>query len=539
MGIRGSDCYSERVVNECFLGNVLCWFSMTETSLMDKIIDVCLRRAIVYPTAEIYGGSSGFFEMGPIGFRIAQRIKDFWRETFVRDTANVHEVSGRTILPKRVLEASGHVGGFTDPLIQCKKCKSMFRVDQLLSEVAASSFEGLELVEYDAAVKEHNIQCSRCKSQNWEPARAFNLMFSTEIGAAGGQTGLLRPETAQNMFTAFRRITHAMRCKLPFGIAQIGTSYRNEIAPRHFMLRSREFTQMEVEMFAAPDEMNSFPQFTEVASTELPIITREMQDKGETTPVLMTAEQAVTDGIVPNEVMAYFLALEAEMLHAFGVKQDAFWFRHMLPEETPHYSGGNFDLEIRADHGVVEMAGNAYRQAYDLTKHAKGSNTKLQIRHNDQNIVPHVVEPSIGVERTLYTVLESNYREGDRDWAWFAFPPVIAPYDIAVFPLRRKDEQIGLAMEIAEDLHQQGLETLYDETGQIGKRYARADEIGVPFCMTIDPDSDANGTVTIRDRDTMHQIRLPISEVNEVMERLLTEEAFADLEKEYPISKSQ
>ena len=499
-------------------------------STADELVDLCYRRAIIYPSGEIYGGLSGFYEIGPIGLRICNSIIDYWRSVFVEDTQNVHEIKGRTLLSSSVFEASGHVDGFSDPMIQCGKCKSIFRADHLLTDTQKNEFQydGLSLDDYNKLVVELTPPCPKCKSGNdWGDTRLFNLMFSTEVGATGGSTAYFRPETAQNIFTAFRRISHALRLKLPFGIAQVGSVYRNEIAPRNFILRTREFTQLEIEMFVDPEGIDTFEQYEEVSSTYIPLITREMQEQESTEnsksvkPLMLTVQECFEKNLGLNKVMLYFMALQSEMLQNFGVPLDKFWFRHMLPQETPHYSGGNYDLEVQLKDRVIEVVGNAYRQDYDLKRHAKFSNTKMHINQDGKNIVPHVIEPSIGLERILYVILEHNFEEEGRDWKWFSFPPAISPYNVMVLPLRRKKEQVDLAKEIREELHSLDISCLYDDTGQIGKRYARSDEIGITYCITIDLQSLEDETITIRDRNTTKQIRVHRNNLATVLDELI------------------
>ena len=323
-----------------------------------------------------------------------------------------------------------------------------------------------------------------------------------------------------------------MRNKLPFGIAQVGHSFRNEISPRNFILRVRQFEQMEIEMFYDPEKENEHPRFDEVAEIEINLVTREMQEKGWKEPLKVTVEGAVVEGLIPNQYLAYYLAMETEMLKAMGIPETEFWFRHMQDHEAPHYSAGNFDLEANLSLGHMEIIGNALRTDYDLQKHAKASNTSFEIADEGRKIVPHVAEPSLGVDRILYTVLEKCYREDDRGWVWFQFPATIAPLEIAVFPLMKKDGLAELAYDIHNELKDAGYLSFYDVSGKIGKRYARADEIGIPFCVTIDYETKEELNVTVRDRDSMQQIRIPIEDLEVVLGELMDGEAdFSEFEE--------
>ncbi len=509
---------------------------MTEERLVDKLVEVCLRRGFINPTAEIYGGLSGFYDYGPLGTLMRQKIEDLWRQLFVLDEDNIFEIKGSLILPEKVFAASGHLDAFNDPLVQCKKCKSMHRADTLVKEALNKNVEGLSLEEQDSIIAENDVKCPNCKG-DLEKARYFNLMFKTEVGPTEGNPGYLRPETAQNIFINFKRIVRFMRNKLPFGIAQVGSSFRNEISPRNFVIRVREFEQMELEMFFNPEKANEKENFYQIEDLTINVVTREMQDKGWDKPKELTIKEAVESQFLPNQYMAYYLALESEMFQSMGIPKEKFWFRHMLPSETPHYSGGNYDLEVDLSAGHVEVVGNAYRRDYDLLKHAKGSNSSFEVPTPNGKVLPHVVEPSMGIGRILYTILELCYREDEgRDWSWFQFPSSIAPIEVAVFPLMKKDGLKEIAQDIHVELKDAGYLSFYDESGNIGRRYARSDEVGIPYCITIDYDTKEEETVTIRDRDSMNQIRIFVEDLEVILGDLMDGTvAFEELMEEYGI----
>jgi len=458
------------------------------------------------------------------------KLVSFWREYFVRDEGH-YEIEGSLILPEKVFDASGHLAKFCDPLVQCKKCKSMFRADKIIEENLKQNVDGLAPKELDEIITKNNLKCSKCDGE-FMKAREFNLMLKTQVGSVGSVNAYLRPETAQNIFTSFKRISHSMRAKLPFGIAQVGKVYRNEISPRQFIIRVREFTQMELEVFFAEDQLDNPPKFEDVVDEKIPILTREQQEKGVEKPKLYTVGDAVKKKIVPNAAMAYYMAKLKIFFEEVGVDPKNMRFRHMLPKETPHYSGGNFDLEVKLSIGWTEVVGNAFRQQYDLKTHEKVSGTKMTVQHTNGNVIPYVIEPSIGVGRTLYCILESCYRETkDREWTWFQFPSSIAPLDVKVCPLMKKDGLYEKAEDIFQELKTEGIDVTFDETGKIGKRYARADEIGIPYCVTIDYDTLKDETVTIRDRDTMEQIRVHSEDLATVLILLLSGEyVFAEIE---------
>ena len=480
---------------------------MADMKIIEKIAKM---RGFMYPSASIYGGLSGFYDYGHLGFRMKNKIESSWREFFLKSD-DILEISTRTVVPESVWEASGHLKDFVDPLTQCEKCKSMFRADTLIEEQTKKFVEGLDPEELSKIIKEKNVKCPKCKSDLGE-VRVFNLMSKTNVGPVEGNIAYLRPETAQGIFTNFALIARSSRAKLPFGIAQIGISYRNEISPRQWIIRLREFNQMEIEMFIHPNKLDDCPNFSDVAKEKLRIVTRESQKKkGEVTEI--TAEEAVNKKIIPNKWMAYFMAKQMMWYQKLGLPFESLRHRHMLPEETPHYSKGNFDLEIQFDFGWKETVGNAYRTDYDLSSHSKKSGTDMSIKHGEEKIIPHVIEPSFGMERTLYGILLHCFVEDkERGWDWFKFPARIAPYTIVVYPLVKKDGLAEKAREVYETL-KKDFDVFYDESGSIGRRYARADEIGTPFAITIDYDTKEDNTVTIRYRDTAEQERVKIQDL--------------------------
>jgi len=491
-------------------------------SKLEEIQRICLNRGFVFPTAEIYSTLSGFWDYGPVGALLKKKLIDYWREFFVKSEDNIFEIEGCIVLPEAVFNASGHLKSFVDPVAQCPKCNSIHRADQLIEEKTGNFVEGKPIKELTEIIKKEKIKCPKCGNPLAE-VRLFNLMLKTEISPVGGQIGYLRPETAQNIFTAFSRIFRATRSKLPMGIAQVGHSFRNEISPRHFLVRVREFNQTEIEMFYDPNKPDCF-KFDEIKGKKVVIFTREAQ-KNKKKPVELTAEQAMKKKIVPSEWMIYFLAKEFEFYKSLGIPEDCLRFRHMLPEETPHYSLGNFDLEIKFDFGWKETVGNAVRTDYDLKKHMQSSKKDMTVLADDnRKIIPYVVEPSFGVERTIVGILLHCFVEDkERGWNWFKFPIKIAPYMAAVFPLVNKDNMPKKAREVYHLLNK-CFDVFYDESGSIGRRYARADEVGTPFSITIDYESLKDDSCTIRNRDTTSQVRVKIDELVSILNRLMNEE---------------
>lgn len=492
---------------------------------LEDIQRVCLSRGIIYPTAEIYGGLSGIFDYGPVGVLLKRKFIEYWRDFFIKQEDNIFEIDGSVILPEKVLIASGHVDSFVDPITQCEKCKSIFRADHLIEEKTGKFVEGKSTKELTEIIKKSGLVCPNCKGKLGE-VKVFKLMFKTEAGASGGQIAYLRPESAQNIFTGFQRIFRSVRGKLPLGIAQIGHAFRNEISARQFVIRSREFNQMEIEMFF--DVKNpACSKFDE--NREIILLTREAQKKNKEAVKIKVGE-AVKKKLLPNEWMGYFLAKEFEFYKSLGIPEDALRFRHMLPEETPHYSGGNFDLEIKFDFGWKETVGNAYRTDHDLKSHLKFSGQDVSVTLEDgSKILPHVVEPSFGIERSLYAIMLHCYVEDkERGWNWFRFPVKLAPYIAGIFPLMNKDNLPKKAREIYDKLKMK-FDVFYDDSGSIGKRYARADEIGTLVAITCDYQTLEDDTITIRDRDTTNQIRVDIKNIENILHKLIEGEKFENL----------
>jgi glycyl-tRNA synthetase len=481
----------------------------------DRVIDIAKRRGIIFQSSEIYGGISGFFDFGPIGCLMKRKIVDSWREFFLTPEDRIYEMETCTIMPEQVLRASGHLKDFIDPATQCKGCNSIFRADNLIEESTGQFVEGMDPVELTRIISEKGVKCPKCGGE-LGPTRIFNLMLATNVGPVEGSIAYLRPETAQGIFVNFKNICGSTRAKLPFGVAQVGTSYRNEISPRQWLIRLREFRQMEIEMFINP-KAEEPPQLRQFSHVKLPILTREAQAGGGQ-PIELSVEESLK--VLPNKFLAYFMAKELLWYQQLGIPKGAIRFRHMNPNETPHYSKGNFDMEIRFDFGWKEIVGNAYRTDFDLKTHMANSGKDLTCLEGEEKVLPHVVEPSFGIDRTFYALLLYSYRDDGRGWEWFAFPPRIAPYLCAVFPLVSKDGLPERAEGIYKGLRSD-FDATFDSSGSIGRRYARSDEIGIPYCITCDYQTLEDSTVTIRNRDDSSQVRTSVGDLPEVLGGLM------------------
>lgn len=427
---------------------------MEKDDLMEKIISLSKRRGFVFQGSEIYGGLAGTWDYGPLGVLLKENVKQLWMKQFVHDRDDMFAVDAAILMNPRVWEATGHVAGFSDPLVECSKCKKRFREDHL----------------------EDSKKCPSCGGEIGE-ARQFNMMFKTQIGATEDPDSIsyLRPETAQGIFVNFKNIVDTFHPKLPFGIAQIGKAFRNEIAPRDFIFRVRELEQMEVEYFVK--EKNWEEKFEEWKD--------EMWEYIDT------------------------IGLPREKVHELEV----------APEDRAHYSKRTIDFEFDFPFGKKELYGLAYRTDHDLKSHQELSKQKLDYMDEEagEKIIPHVIEPSLGVDRTILALLVSAYTEDEMNGetrAFLKFSPKVAPIKVAVFPLmKNKPELVTKAREIFDSIRSEIPQITFDDNGNVGKRYRRQDEIGTPLCVTIDFDTLEDDSVTLRDRDTGKQDRVKIGDL--------------------------
>lgn len=446
---------------------------MKDGSIMEALVSLTKRRGFVYQGSEIYGGLAGTWDYGPLGSLLKNNIRESWLRTFVHDRQDTYLVDAAILMNARVWEATGHTKEFIDPLVEDLKTHKRYRTDHLLEE-AGVSVEGLSLAEMDALIKEKGI-----KSPEGNPlgdVRAFNMMLETRVGAAVDTSAIsyLRPETAQGIFVNYKNVIDSMHPKLPFGIAQVGKAFRNEITPRDFIFRLRELEQMEIEYFIRPDSPweSQFDGWLEAQKSWLGSI-----------------------------------GVDTAKLHAYEHPDTA----------RSHYSKKTVDWEFEFPFGTKELTGLAHRTDFDLKRHAEASGVRLDYldESTGERFVPHVLEPTVGLDRALLAVLSSGYTVdelGGEERTYLKLPAHIAPYRVAVFPLlKNKPELIAKAQEIFKTLKQDLRAVLYDETGSIGKRYRKQDEIGTPYCVTVDFESLENNTVTIRDRDSGSQERIAIS----------------------------
>lgn len=421
---------------------------------MEKVVSLCKRRGFIFPGSEIYGGLANSWDYGPLGVELKNNIKQLWWKRFVQSRDDMVGIDAALIMNPKVWEASGHLKNFADALVECKNCHSRFRADQLTKENG------------------HYV-CTNCNGREFTTPQDFNLMFKTFLGPVeedASNVVYFRPETAQAMFVNFKNILDTTRKQLPFGIAQIGKAFRNEITPGNFIFRTREFEQMEIEYFIRPDDWEKHFEHWR----------GEMQN------------------------WMKEIGLDMSKVHEHEIEES----------ERAFYSKRTIDFEYDYPFGLKELYGLAYRTDYDLSQHEKASGANLKYRDPETNeeFIPHVIEPSLGVDRSLLAVLLSAYKEED-ERVVLQLAPRLAPYKVAVFPLlKNKPELVAKARAIYDDLRQDFV-VAWDDRGNIGKRYYSQDEIGTPFCITVDFDTLEAGTVTVRDRDTMKQEKVAVAEL--------------------------
>jgi len=566
------------------------------------ITELAKRRGFFFGADEAYGGVAGFYTFGPEGAALKRNVEAAWRDRFTVREGN-DEIEAPTIAPEPVFEASGHLDGFDDMLVECGECGESHRADHLIEDATdIEEAESLPIPEVEELVATHEIACPSCGAPlAGRSVEEFNLMFETSIGPGSGQPGYLRPETAQGIFVEFPRLKEYARNQLPFGVTQIGRAYRNEISPRKGIVRTREFTQAELEQFVDPDADE--PPLDRVADVSLRLYPADEQEDPEGGYVERTVGEAVEEGIIESDWVAYYLGVAREWYERIGVDDDRFRFRQHLPGERAHYAADCWDAESEVSGAVsddptvgdwIEIAGFAYRGDYDLSKHAehsdddftvfqqydesktveravvepdmsvlgpefggKAGNVADELRalaerdpsafeadevtvtvdgedvtvdadvanfrieeqtEAGEHVTPHVVEPSFGVDRTVYTLLAHGYDEDevdDEERTYLSLAPEVAPTDVAVFPLVSDDALETLADDVVADLREAGLSVAHDDSGNIGRRYRRQDEVGTPLSVTVDHESIENDptTVTVRDRDTTAQVRVPVADL--------------------------
>jgi glycyl-tRNA synthetase len=577
-----------------------------------RLTELAKRRGFFLQSSGVYGGVAGFYTYGPHGATLKDNLENAWRDRYVTREGHM-EISAPDVMPEAVFEASGHLDGFDDMIVECPECGESHRADHVVEDnTTIEEAESFSTERVAGVIADNDLVCPTCGTDlGGQPVEDFNLMFETNIGPGSSSPGYLRPETAQGIFVEFPQLAEYARNQLPFGVAQVGTAYRNEISPRKGLIRVREFTQAELEHFIDPEEDE--PPIERVEDVTLPLYSADKQQADDGGIQEVTVREALDDGVVTDEWVAFYLGVSKAWYERIGVDMDRFRYRQHLPGELAHYAADCWDAESELAGDWVEITGFAYRGDYDLKKHehhsggeftvfkqydepvtvekatvdpdmsvlgpefggdagavaealeslverdpeafreaqgasdgASGDEPRAgddeitvevdgeevavdtetagfsveEVTESGEHVRPHVVEPSFGVGRLVYTVLAHAYEEDEVDGeqrTYLSLPPEIAPTTVGVFPLMDKEGLGERAREIASALREAGLEVTYDDSGAIGRRYRRQDEVGTPFCVTVDYDTQDDDTVTVRERDTTAQRRVAVEDVAETL----------------------
>ena len=495
---------------------------MTDKLTIEELASFCKRKGIIFPSAEIYGGLSGFFDVAPFGVDLQNNIKDIYRKELIHKREDMVEQDGSIITNRKIWKASGHLESFGDLMLTTKKTKTKLRADHFIEDELKIPADGMNAKEIQALIEKHNLTHN---GEKFEEIKQFNQLFPVNIGADESKDSVayLRGETCQSIFPNFKLIADVCRKKLPFGIMQIGKAFRNEIAPRDFLFRCREFEQLEIEYFFNPKA--KFDKLTEKhLDTKFHYLSAEAQDNGSEEMKEVTIRELIESKVM-IDIHGYWMA---EMLRLardeMGLNYKNIRIRQHVKTELSHYSAGTFDIDYKYPQGFKEMLGMANRTDFDLKQHQTHSGSKLEYfdQETGEKFLPHVIEPSFGIGRHLLAVLCEAYTDDkERGNIVLKLPKKLAPIKASVFPLMNKPEFQTLARTIHKDLIENDIISSFDKSGSIGKRYARADEIGTPYCITIDHDSLETGIVTIRDRDTTNQIKIHKDKISETIRNLI------------------
>lgn len=480
-----------------------------------KMDDFAKKKGFFWPSSEIYGGFTGFYDYGFNGTLLKRKFENTWRKYFLGLNDNFFEVEPSDIVHEKVFIASGHVEGFVDPVARCSKCGTQHRADHILEDFLKESFEGMTPDQLKEIIKKHDVRCPKCKGELKE-VYVLNMMFPVDSG--GDKRGYLRPETAQGSYINFARHFNLLRNRLPIGLAIVGKAFRNEISPRNLTTRMREFTQAELQIFFDPIEIENHPQWSEVKNYKLLLHPVEKRD---VKPVEIKCEDAITEMKIPKFYLWHMAKVQQFYLDVLKIPKSKFRFKELSEEERAFYNKIHWDIELDLPSlgGFREVGGVHYRTDHDLLGHQKTANKSQDVFYNGKRFIPHVLELSFGVDRNVYGLIELNYEEeGDR--TVLHLPPAVAPFQAAVFPLVNKDGLDKKAKEIFSDLKKR-FDVVFDQSGSIGKMYYREDERGTFYCITVDYDTVKKKDVTVRDRDSKKQVRVKIKDLQSTLEKLL------------------
>ena len=484
---------------------------------IDEITSIASKRGFFFQTANIYGGKAGFFTYGHLGKALKANWEEMWRKNIVALDENFYEIQSNNILPEAVFIASGHIENFNDPMTECRKCHFRFRADQFLEDNGIENAGELNIEEMTRRIKEKNLKCPKCGGELSE-VKQFNMMFPINVGF-DEEKAYLSPETAQAAYLAFKEEFSATRGKLPLGLAIIDKAYRNEISPRQMFFRLREFSQAELQIFFDAEKINEHEKWKTVQKNKLRI---KFHDKNEIAEI--SCEELNSKYKIPKFYLYYASKVQDFYLKILRIPKEKFRFRELGEGERAFYNKLHFDVEIFLDTlgGFKEIAGVHYRTDHDLKGHSQISGKNLEVFYDSKKILPHVLELSFGIDRNVWALLDLFYAIG-KEGSMFAFPSVLSPVKAAVFPIIKGNKFERISDKVADELKKEW-NIIYDKSGSIGRRYARNDEIGTPFCITVDGDSIKNKDVTIRNRDNGKQIRVKIADLKETLRKLINGE---------------
>jgi len=492
----------------------------TDVSKAEKIEELAKRRGIFWPGSELYGGLSGIYDYGHVGTAIKRKWESAWRSWFINEN-NFYEIDPAQIMHESVWIASGHVANFVDPTAKCTKCGTFHRADHIMEEFLHESFEGLTPQQLTEIIRKHGIKCPSCKGPLADVS-VLNMMFELSMGSEATR-GYLRPETAQGVYVNFRRIFEQGRKALPFGVAAIGKAFRNEISPRQTLIRQREFTQAELQIFFDPAEIESHPKFDDVANYVLRLYSAADRKSGKINEI--SCADAVGKLKLPKFYVYQLARIQRFYLDYLQLPKDKFRFRELSAEERAFYNLLHWDVEVYMESlgTFKEVGGLHYRTDHDLGGHAKQSRENLSIKVGDRSFIPHILELSFGVDRNVFAMVDMAYAE-EADRIVLRLPRRLSPYDCAIFPLLNRDGLPERSEQIVQVLRSLGFNVFYDLSGSVGRRYRRADEIGIAACVTVDHKTLEDGTVTLRDRDSMQQVRLQSTDLADRLRRFIAGE---------------
>ncbi|TFG01013.1 MAG: glycine--tRNA ligase [Promethearchaeota archaeon] len=491
---------------------------------IDTFNSLVKRRGFIWgPSPEIYGGLAGFYSYGPAGMSLKNNILSLFRREL--NILGFGEVECPTVMPEIVWDASGHLERFIDPILKCNKCDSVYRADKFLkNQLPEKMIDGLSFEEMETLISDNNLVCPSC-GNSFEKIEEYNLMLKTQVGT--DTIAYLRPETATTTYLLFNRLDQVMRRQYPLKVFQYGKAYRNEISPRQGVLRMRSFDQFELQLFISKEQEYNFEEFEEVKEMKLPLLDWKMQDENISEPKMRSLNDAINNGILKKPAYAYCLFIAHHLTKKLGYSNEVMRYRQHSPNERAHYADDAWDLEIQTQQfGWVEICGIHDRTDYDLRRHGDFSKNDFAVSMGDdqqEQEIPQILEVAYGIDRIIYTLLETSFSVKKKRIN-LKLENYLAPNLVSVFPLvSNKKEIVDLAKEVHHSLQDNLINSFYDGSGSIGKRYRRQDELGTPYCITIDYDSLDDNAATIRDRDSMDQIRVKIEKIPDVIKKRLNE----------------